>query len=578
MRPLLIVMSAAIVVLAQQGGGDALPAPASLVSTRAASANAAQVCAVEGRVRNAVTGEPVKNARLLLRPTGASPNVSRSQTSYRASTEEDGHFVLNNIEPGSYRLSAESVGFVSTEYGSRDRMGVGTILSLYAGERLQDVMFRLTPHAVIAGHVLNEQGEPIPLVQVQAMHYRYSMGRKLLSSFGGAATNDLGEYRIFGLPPGRYYLRATYRSNAISDAVVEYSASRTSDDDYVPTYYPRATEPAAATAIEAPAGAQLRGIDFLLSKSRTVHISGQVNNANGKGIITVMLAPADPAMDLSLNRTYLTDPQGLFDIRGVVPGLYAFVASALDATGSLTARQAVDLNDSLENFNLTIPPALELLGHVLVEGAQRPSLSDVHVSLRPRERTPIFGPLPNTRVKEDGTFSLSNISPDSYDLIAFDLPDGYYVKSLKMRDQDVLDAGVNLSRESVGPVSITLARGAGQAEGAVLTTQGQPAPGVTVTLIPQDERRRDQLRLYRSTTTDQQGRFRLNSVNPGRYKLFAWEDIEDGAYMDPEFVKPVEDRGVLVTIVENSDERFQLRLILAAGAQQEESGPSTAKR
>src|SRR5437016_13061590 len=111
-------------------------------------------------------------------------------------------------------------------------------------------------------------------------------------------------------------------------------------------------------------------------------------------------------------------------------------------------------------------------------------------------------PMPNTQVRQDGTFILSNVSPDRYNLTAFDLPDGYYVKSIRMNNDETMDGGLNLL-QSADPINIVLAPGAGQMEGAVLNARQETAPGATVVLIPQDEQRRNQIQFSGMTTTDQ---------------------------------------------------------------------------
>lgn len=174
-------------------------------------------------------------------------------------------------------------------------IGTGTAVALEAVRRLQAVEVSLTPHAVLAGRVADDRGDPIAPVHVQAVGYRYNRGRKELTSFGRAVTNDLGEFRIFGLPPGRYYLSATPRSPSIVDAAPKRAANAMSDDDYVPTYYPRGTDPTFATMVEARPGAQLAGIDLALSKVRTVHLSGRVNNSMGSAMATILLVPVTQA-------------------------------------------------------------------------------------------------------------------------------------------------------------------------------------------------------------------------------------------------------------------------------------------
>src|SRR5689334_10151636 len=126
----------------------------------------------------------------------------------------------------------------------------------------------------------------------------------------------------------------------------------------------------------------------------------------------------------------------------------------------------------------------------MIEGEAPPSLAAVHVTLLPREPDAILGPLPNTQVAEDGSFSLTNISPDDYYITLFDLPEGYYLKSIRMGDADLLYDTLNLNRVSSGPVAIVLSASAGLVEGMVLNHTAQPVVGSTVVLVPNDSKRR----------------------------------------------------------------------------------------
>jgi hypothetical protein len=114
-----------------------------------------------------------------------------------------------------------------------------------------------------------------------------------------------------------------------------------------------------------------------------------------------------------------------------------------------------------------------------------------------------------------------------------------------------------------GAIDIVLSGTGGQVEGVVLNADQQPATEASVVAVP-DEPRRTQGRFYKEDRTDQYGRFTIKGLPPGRYKLFAWEDVEEGAYQDPEFIKKFEALGEAVVIRENSHESAQLKLIPAA--------------
>jgi hypothetical protein len=92
---------------------------------------------------------------------------------------------------------------------------------------------------------------------------------------------------------------------------------------------------------------------------------------------------------------------------------------------------------------------------------------------------------------------------------------------------------------------------------------GQPVSAATVVLIPGPERRTNAT-AFKTSTSDQNGNFSIRSILPGDYKVLAWEDVETGAYFDPEFLKNFETRGEAVRIQRGSQNRVTLRVIPAS--------------
>jgi hypothetical protein len=163
-------------------------------------------------------------------------------------------------------------------------------------------------------------------------------------------------------------------------------------------------------------------------------------------------------------------------------------------------------------------------------------------------------------VKDDGSFALENAGPDRYRILAFNLPEGTWLKSIRAGDQEVLDSGIDLSAGVSGPVQITLGSGSGQISGTVQDAKQQAAPGSLVTLLP-NPMKEDRNDLYRVTTADQDGQFTLRGIPPGEYRLFAWEDIDPGSYMDPEFLKPHETKAQKITIKVDSQQQVSIAQI-----------------
>jgi hypothetical protein len=107
---------------------------------------------------------------------------------------------------------------------------------------------------------------------------------------------------------------------------------------------------------------------------------------------------------------------------------------------------------------------------------------------------------------------------------------------------------------------VVLSPAGGDVEGVVLKENQQPAAGATVALAP-DAPRRDQVHLFRSATADRYGRYVLRGVPPGEYRLFAWEDVEAGAWLDPDFLGEYEKRGETVSVDERGRYTVQLKAV-----------------
>jgi protocatechuate 3,4-dioxygenase beta subunit len=297
-------------------------------------------CFIAGRVVNAANGEPVRRARLILRRADNPSGGSGSPAAYATLTDDHGSFAMKGIEPGKYEFSAQRAGFAETSYGARRPGHAGITLSLDAGQQLTRVLFRLTPHAVIAGRILDQDGDPVQGVQVRTERYRYTMGKRQLMAFGYASTDDLGEYRLFGLAPGRYYLEASYRSfGALTQAT--RPGTKAVEESYVPTYYPGTTDIGNATAIELASGAQLRGMDFTLSKARTVRVRGRVNTPSGvkSQMVMIRLLPRGQFIADFMRRARVLDPQGTFEVTDVRPGSYSLSAQVQEGKTSYVAHQ-----------------------------------------------------------------------------------------------------------------------------------------------------------------------------------------------------------------------------------------------
>ena len=520
---------------------------------------------MEGLVVKATTGEPLKKAWVML------GNVESRQPSYVTSTDSSGRFVLKEVEPGHYRLWVERSGYVPQEYGQRGVHRAGTILTLESGQSLRDIILRLVPTSAIAGRVYDEEGEPTAGVRVQALRYGYEGGHRQFMQAAGAVTNDLGEYRLYGLAPGRYYVSATYTPPIRKLGVTGARATGHTDEPapkegYAPIYYPGTSQLGGAVPIELRAGQEVGRLDLTLLPTLTVRVRGRVLNAitgrPGRGAI-VWLVPRDSGVRESPFRmqTIVENAQGTFEIRGVTPGSYVLSAYWMEEGEVYRARQTFNVGDSdLDGVNLVLVPGVELRGRIRTEGNPQMKLTDLRVLLQPRD-DPETGTASAT-VKSDGTFVLKNVASDVYDLTLVGTPEDFYLKAARLGSENVVEAGLYLSRaRQPGALELVLSSAGGRIDGIVLSEQ-QRFGGALVVLVP-EARRRGLTCLYKTTTTDQYGHFTLRGIAPADYKLFAWEEIEAGAYQDADFLQQYEDRGESLRVVDAGRYSIQLKLIPA---------------
>jgi hypothetical protein len=522
-------------------------------------ARAGDLASIGGQVVNAATGEPVRKATVVVRYTDV--RVAGRPMNFSTTTDQSGRFTIADLQPGACRVSAERNGFVNSEYGARKPGRSGSIVVLDQGHSTTDITVRLWPQGVITGRVVDEDGDPVRGASVVASRYRYNGPKKQLMRAGGANTNDLGEYRIFDLAPGKYYVGVDYQQQRRGPGAIDRSPNARPDDEYVTTYYPGTRDLAAAAQLDVAPGAQLRNIDLTLTKAHTVRVRGRIAGEaeGGRGFQVVLMSASGAARGTGAS------PNGEFEIQGVLPGSYTLVANAGRGNRANTARRALEVGSgNIDGIVLTVGPPAALTGHVRVDGQSALPAARLMVRLQPYEPGNFtFGPYPNVAVGADGSFRLEAVSADRYTVALTGLPEGYYVKSIMSANVDVLAAGLDVAG-SPPPLDILVSPNAGQITGTVQNpgTQ-QAARGVMVVLVPQEKERHDNASFYKTVMTDASGQFTFRNLVPGGYRVYSWEDVESGSWFDPEFMQPVQGKGEAVTIREGSRESVQVTLIPA---------------
>jgi protocatechuate 3,4-dioxygenase beta subunit len=514
--------------------------------------------AIEGQVVNQATGAPLKKANVRLFGSRTQPGIM--PTNAAKETDDQGRFSFTSLPPGKYQLSATRQGFLNGSYGARKFSGSGTPLNLGQDQQMRDLAIKLSPQSVIVGKVLDEDGEPMGNVQVRILKYTYRQGKKQWVNSTSANTSDIGEFRLANLMPGRYIVSASPRNNPGMGVMQTPSADALPDKPemaYTVTYYPNSATQSAAVPVDVGPGAEVRGIDIRPVKTRVFRIRGRVvvPEGSGRGQPMVMLSARDGAeFQGPGNMNGARPPDYRFELTGVRPGSYTITANINGGGGSqLVVSQPLEVGGNhVDGLVLTLSAGADVQGSVKVEDATSPvDLSNVNVNLRPTSMS--FGRVPRGKVGADSLFKLDQVPAVPFAINISGLPDNCYLKSVRYGGREVPESGLDMS--GGGALEITLSATAAAVDGVVMDKDNKPVAGAMVALIPKDGSQ------ITGRSADENGIISFKGLKPGEYKLIAWEDVEPGAWMDPDFVKPFESKAKSVKLDASGHDAVQLKVI-----------------
>ncbi len=455
---------------------------------------AAEPASLEGKVLNLIGGQGVRKVNLTLYPMGGAP-TGDSAKPYGTTTDSDGKFVFEAVEPGRYNLWAERSGFIRQSYGAKHGLSGGTTIALAAGQHLKDISLQLTPQAVLSGKVTDEDGDPLGRTQVRVVQIGYRNGKRQPTSRQNGMSDEEGEFKLSNLPPGRYYVCTGTPARRAS-----FEAARSADRDpakakpresYAPACYPSATDATSAVAIDVSAGQTIAGIDIRLHKSAVVRVKGQLSGAvpgHPYDQVQVSLYPADPAEAVFnfSGGSGSVDKKGDFELSNVHPGSYRLTAMVFQGNPQTLGSQPIQVGHEGEQ---EMPPhAIDLSGGVLgelrvfvkmaageVDGVVHDDNSQpaagANVTLVPDPPNPDQQQLYHSAsTDQNGSFQLKNLAPGNYRVYAWeDLEAGaqfdpdflkpHSSKSERVTVDENGRAQITLTRISVAAVEEAKAKG-----------------------------------------------------------------------------------------------------------------------
>jgi 5-hydroxyisourate hydrolase-like protein (transthyretin family) len=550
--------------------------------------------AVEGRVLRAGNLEPVEDVSVALISTAQNDDDPvRPPLSLSATTDAQGKFSINDVAPGIYRLTFSANGYIRQQYGQRTFPGNGTEIRVTAGQAIKDLVTQLTPTGAVSGTIRDSDKKLLAGVPVQLMRVNYDqVGQRRLRPVGSTVrTDDRGEFRIYFVTPGTYYVNAGTPQGPPGTGDQRPLANEV-PDTFAYVYYPGVTELSLATPIDVQPGVTKSGIDLTLNKVQGVRVSGRIIDATtGKPPENpkVKLAYRDPGTPWDYDLEYMGrgkviyDKEGTFEFRDVLPGLYA-VAVTIDIPGQPTPPQGatplqrigylpVEVgNKDVAGIVVTASPGTSIRGRVRVDGQSDLTGVFQNVTARlgvrlmptsngsqpstPGVPAPNYGPL-----NPDGTFQIDNMIPGEFRIEIGWVRSAFYLKEARFGSSDLLTSPFRFTGNEPGNLEVVLAPNVAAIEGLVTNNRLSGASGAQVVLVPDKARHRAEL--FRAVTTDQEGRFRIPNVSPGDYKLYAWESIEAYRWFDMDFIKTFDPFATPVHLNESQRQTINARLIPA---------------
>lgn len=480
---------------------------------------------LSGSVVNALTGEPLKKAQVTL-------DDAASERTYAAATDDAGAFTLASLEPGAYELIVQKRGFVQD----------GKVVTLKAGQTPSGENIRLVPQGVVTGRIADRAGDPVAGVTIQAIQASSAGGVLRYSIAGSATTNDLGEYRIFGLNPGRYYLGGAYRAAG----------------GYAAVYFPDAREATRAVPIQVLAGGEVQGINLTIGDLQSLRVRGAIQGPPGLPVqgLMIVAAPCD-AGPLNRATTTVREADGTFELRDLIPGCYVLAADSFSGGRRFSARQPLTVAEkNLEDLHLTLRPPTQLTGRVRSEGTADFPFREVIVTLDSRFSKVTAG----GAAAQDGSLSLNNVVPEIYELNVV-VPEGYYLKSARLGAIDVMQSGLDLTHGIAEALDLEIGGDGGLMEGIVTGKDDQPIEGARVALVADHPAGR--WPRPKVAVTDAQGTFRMRGIAPGDYKVYASQKLDVSTLEDAASARQVASWTQSVSIHEHAAERLRIKAIPA---------------
>ena len=498
---------------------------------------------VEGTVINSVTGEPIRAALVQIQ---IGQQISLL-------TGPDGKFHFDGVPQSQLTINVRKPGFFTEQEISQ---GSITNQLIQVGPGMKPVTMKLIPEAVIYGRITDSDGDPIQNLQIMLVHASIVNGQRTWQRTGSAQTKDDGEFRLFGLPPGTYYLRTQSRPAANLRVGAN---SQTAPGGYPTNYYPGTTDLDSATAITVEPAKETRA-DFSVKRETFYRVSGGVIGAPTQMPVSIQILGLDG--ERFSGRVQMNPRAGTF-IAFVPKGSYVIKAYARGNKGPQgVASQSVNVNGDVAGLSLAFTPLATIPVEVRFEITQTTNSGSYSKDMQPVNVMLVskgslfanqFLAAAMQGQPESRSYAVTDVEPGRY-AVQLNPSGPWYVESARCGQMNLLTEDINIQAGGPEhPIEIVVRDDFATANGTVML-DGQPAHG-TVLLIPEANPRGTV-----TFPTNPDGRFQRGDLPPGDYKAIAFDRVDGLEYTNTEAMGAYSPWEEPVHISPNGQATVQLEL------------------
>lgn len=535
-------------------------------------------CGIAGVVTVAETGNPLRRAQVRLTRVGLPGESVRT-------TDAQGAFQFDGLQPGRYRLSANKAGFIPRYFNQAGLSDAGEAIDVEAGQTRGGVRMSLQRGGVIEGRMLDEHGEPLVDATVSAWRIEYVDGaRQMRSGPRAARSNDIGEYRLFGLQPGEYFVVASVqaaqdgpmgrragpvgRNQSMRATVASMWSSPTpssESQDLALTYFPGVVEPASAQSVKVEASRETAGIDFVVRDIRAAHVAGRVVDKTGKPVTrgSIALRATDNTAALTMTASIT---EGGFRFNAVAPGNY--VLDMRQPVAPADGRQlaieigrlpvSVPTGQSVDDVSVVLSAGAAVQGRVVWDGGQTPGAPPLRVSAvsvldEPRSMTS------TAIVAEDGSFELRGVHQDIV-FRAEGVPHGWFLKDVKIGGRAITDQPQSFRPDTVvSGMEIVLTNRLGRLEGTLARKPEGSVEQSVVVFSADSSKWTPRSRFVRLLHLDAEGRFTADGLPDGEYLVAVVPAGQEGNETSAESLKQNAGQGTRARVHEGETSKVIVR-------------------